>query len=53
MNKDLVIEKKSAPSGSVARRLPDLKKLYSYGYKPKVNLDQGIKKTLDWYIKNS
>ena len=53
MNKDLAIEKKSAPSGSVARRLPDLKKLYSYGYKPKVKLDHGIKKTLDWYIKNT
>lgn len=52
LDKDFIIEKKIAPDGSVKRRLPNLNRLYSYGYKPKINLDLGLAKTLDWYSKN-
>ena len=40
-----------APKGSVARRCPDITKLRSLGYAPKVNLDEGIKRTVAWYRK--
>tara|TARA_B100000989_G_C19187656_1_gene322205 strand:- start:99 stop:494 length:396 start_codon:yes stop_codon:yes gene_type:complete len=51
MKQDFKIKKKEAPFGSVKRRLPNLNKLYSYGYRPKINLEMGLKKTLDWYSK--
>jgi nucleoside-diphosphate-sugar epimerase len=33
------------------RRVPDLKKISKLGYKPKVNLEKGLKETYDWYEK--
>jgi nucleoside-diphosphate-sugar epimerase len=44
------IDIKSAPSGSVMRRCPDINKLRNMGYGPKVNLVNGLTKTLKWYI---
>lgn len=39
-----------APSGSIARRCPDITKLMNLtGFKPKVGLDAGLKLTFDWY----
>jgi len=35
--------------GSVLRRCPDISKLIKLGYKPRVQLDEGLKSTLDWY----
>ena len=52
MNKNLVINKKSAPEGSVLRRLPNITKLKSLGYKPSVSLDHGLKETIKWYVEN-
>jgi UDP-glucuronate decarboxylase len=44
------IETKPAPSGSVARRCPDLTKLRILtGYEPKVPLAEGLQRTLAWY----
>ncbi len=51
LGKDFVIRKSTAPKGSVNRRKPDISKLRSFGYKPKVSLNQGIKKTIAWYSK--
>jgi len=40
----------AAPSGSVARRCPDLKKLRALtGFAPKVSLEHGVRETFDWY----
>lgn len=45
------IEILPAPKGSVNRRLPDISKLRKLtGFKPKVDLDQGLKITFDWYL---
>jgi UDP-glucose 4-epimerase/UDP-glucuronate decarboxylase len=39
-----------APPGSVARRCPDLGSLRVLtGYEPSVTLDEGVRRTLDWY----
>jgi UDP-glucose 4-epimerase/UDP-glucuronate decarboxylase len=39
-----------APAGSVARRCPDLASLRALtGYEPVVPLEEGVRRTLDWY----
>ena len=39
-----------APSGSVARRCPDISKLRALtGFAPKVSLEHGVRETFDWY----
>ena len=40
-----------APEGSTLRRCPDITKLKGLGYSPKVSLTEGLKKTMEWYIK--
>ena len=41
---------KSSPQGSVKRRLADISKLQSLtGWQPEVSLDEGLKKTYEWY----
>lgn len=44
-----VIDIQKAPEGSVIRRCPDTSKLQSLGFIPKVSLNEGLKKTYDWY----
>ncbi len=43
------IEILPAPEGSVMRRCPDTTKLQSLGFIPQVSLDDGLKRTFDWY----
>ncbi len=41
---------KPAPQGSVARRCPDLTKIKKLtSYRPRISLDEGLKKTWEWY----
>ena len=43
---------KEAPQGSVERRCPDINKLRNaLGYSPKINLREGLYKTMEWYDK--
>lgn len=45
-------EELAAPEGSVPRRLPDLTKVQGdFGFEPKVSLDEGLGKTLAWYLR--
>ncbi|HEX2953422.1 MAG TPA: NAD-dependent epimerase/dehydratase family protein [Bacillota bacterium] len=37
-------------SGGTPRRCPDIQRLRSLGYEPKVPLDEGLAKTIEWYI---
>jgi GDP-L-fucose synthase len=46
-----VIWDKSKPDGTL-RKLLDVSKVNSLGWEAKTSLDQGIKKTYEWYIKN-
>jgi len=44
------LEPLAAPPGSVARRCPDLGKLRALtGYQPSVPLDEGVRRTVEWY----
>ncbi len=44
---------KSSPPGSVKRRLADITKLQSLtGWKPNVSLEEGLKRTYDWYLRH-
>ncbi|OGX09025.1 MAG: hypothetical protein A2Z88_06910 [Omnitrophica WOR_2 bacterium GWA2_47_8] len=43
----------SSPPGSVKRRLADVSKLQKLvGWKPEISLDEGLKRTYDWYLNN-
>lgn len=42
---------KNKPSGD-SKRLMDIKKATKIGFKPTTNLNDGIKKTIQWYLKN-
>ncbi len=39
------------PDG-MKRKLLDVSKINNLGWKAQINLDEGLKKTIDWYIKN-
>lgn len=44
-------ERQEAHSGSVSRRCPDTTKAEKLiGYKPETNWEEGVKKTVDWYV---
>ncbi len=43
------IEIMPAPEGSVMRRCPDISKLKALGFKPEIDLDEGLKRTFEWY----
>lgn len=44
---------KSSPAGSVKRRLADVSKIKKdTGWEAKTSLDEGLKKIVDWYLKN-
>ena len=37
--------------GGTKRRCPNISKIQKLGYKPKVTLKEGLKKTVSWYLK--
>ena len=39
------------PTGD-PRRVFDMTKAKSYGFEPEISIEDGIKETIDWYIKN-
>ena len=41
----------SFPKAGTDRRVPDLNKISKLGYKPKISLEDGLKKTYDWYAR--
>jgi UDP-glucose 4-epimerase len=42
----------SAASGT-PRRCPDITKMRSLGYRPEVSLDEGLQRTVAWYLEHS
>ena len=46
-NKKINIKKNSLRKGSARYRLPDIKKIKELGFKPKYNLDKGLKKIIN------
>ena len=41
-----------APVGATQRRCPDIGKMRRLGYRPAVNLDEGLKRTAAWYLEH-
>ena len=39
--------------GGTSRRCPDISKICSLGYEPKFTLEDGLKKTIAWYVERS
>ncbi|MBN8555266.1 MAG: NAD-dependent epimerase/dehydratase family protein [Deltaproteobacteria bacterium] len=39
--------------GSTPRRCPDTRKVQALGFSPHFSLDQGLAKTVEWYLKNA
>jgi UDP-glucose 4-epimerase len=52
LNQKIEVITSEAAIGGTNRRCPDLSKMRLLGYSPKVNLNEGIKKTVDWYVEN-
>ena len=50
--KKLQIQNTKDILGDVKRRCPDILKLKKLGFKPKNNLNMGLKKTFEWYSKD-
>ncbi len=50
VGRELVPRPSSAPSGATPRRCPDISKMRALGYQPKVSLDDGLRRTADWYL---
>jgi len=47
------IDIKNSPRGSVKRRLPDVSKIKKdTGWEAKISLEEGLKKTVSWYLEN-
>lgn len=49
LNKENKIKKSKILIGSTRRRCPDISKLKRIGYKQKISLIDGVKKTINWY----
>ena len=52
INCDLVIQTSPKAEGGTLRRCPDIQKMKSIGFQPKVDIEVGLKKTFDWYKNN-
>jgi len=50
--KNLSIVKSKEKFGNPIRRCPDISKIKKLGFKPKINLDDGLEKTFRWYLKD-
>ena len=50
MNINLKLSKSRRTNGSTFYRCPDISKIKALGYKQKISLDNGLKKTISWYL---
>ena len=41
-----------APAGATPRRCPDITKMRTLGYEPGVSLEEGVRRTVAWYLDN-
>ena len=48
--REAAIQPGELPKGATNRRCPDISKVASLGYKPKVSFEDGVKRTADWYV---
>ncbi len=53
MNLSLVPDPSAPPAGETPTRCPDIGKMRTLGYQPEVPLDEGLSRTIDWYLANT
>lgn len=53
MGGTLLIEPSAAAEGGTPRRCPDISKMRALGYAPQVGLDEGLRRTAEWYMARS
>jgi nucleoside-diphosphate-sugar epimerase len=51
MNKEIVLVPGELTAGSTPRRCPDIAKMQALGYEPRVNLEEGLKRTVEQEVK--
>lgn len=52
LNQKIEIVTSEGALGATNRRCPDISKMRQLGYSPKIGLDEGVEKTVNWYVKN-
>lgn len=52
MGRQLQIEPSAATAGGTPRRCPDIGKMRALGYDPRVDLAEGLRRTVAWYLAN-
>ena len=50
LGRELNILTSDTPTGGTLRRCPNLSKMRALGYLPRINLNDGLKKTVKWYL---
>lgn len=50
MGCELIAAPGQAAAGGTPRRCPDISKMRALGYQPRVNLDEGLRRTTEWYL---
>lgn len=51
--KEVIIVPGKLAEGGPLHRCPDISKLKKLGFTPQISFNQGLKRTVDWYNKNS
>lgn len=52
LGREVKIVGSDAPRGATNRRVPDISKLRSLGFAPRISLDAGLPPVIDWYMAN-
>jgi nucleoside-diphosphate-sugar epimerase len=53
LGRDIELIPTQLSAGSTPRRCPDIRKLRALGFEPRVSLEEGLKKTVPWYVANA
>ena len=50
--KKMIIKGSKEKLGNPSRRCPNISKIKKLGFKPRINLNHGLKKTYEWYLED-
>ena len=53
MEVEVNIVASATPKGETDRRCPDITKIKSLGFKPLISIEQGVARTVEWYLNNT
>ena len=52
-NRDIHIVPGALQPGSTPRRCPDVGRLKAFGFEPEISLEDGVRRTTEWYLSNA